>query len=177
MLQNIKMRVRPSKRGLTLLNNKGFTLLETVIATFIVTVGIIGILIVSQDSVLIVYQARDRLTAAYLAKEGMEIVRNIRDDNWLQTPPRAWNAELTAGSHMASFNDRTLQSYVINTPLLINAGGFYNYASGGRTTKFTRRIIISSVPEVPGGNAIRVNVQVNWRDQSFSVEEILYNWR
>jgi hypothetical protein len=156
--------------------NKGFTMLEAVIATSIVIIGIMGILIVSQNTVLIIYFTRDRFTAAYLAKEGMEIVRNIRDENLIQSPPRLWNHGLLCPTppcnFMAQFNDATLRSYVTGTSLRINPDGFYNYDIG-TLTKFTRRITITNI----GPDSIRVNVRVNWDAHTFLLEENLYNWR
>jgi hypothetical protein len=154
----------------SIIKNKGFTMLEAVIATFVVMIGIIGLLIASQSSVLIVYLARDRLTAAYLAKEGIEIVRNIRDENWLRL--RVWNSGLSPGNYMVDFDDTTLSSYIANTPLRINPNGFYNYTIG-IPTKFTRKITIANI----NPDSIRVNIQVTWKDYVFLLEENLYNWR
>lgn len=168
MLQNIK----ENKKF-----NKGFTLLETVIATSIVMFGIIGLLIVSQDSVLTVYFARDRLTASYLAKEGMEIVRNIRDRNLLVYPPRPWNSGLSLGRYEVQYDSVGLIGPIGDLiplrPLRIDATGFYGYLVGTET-KFTREINISPVL---GRDAIKVEVRVHWEDYDFLLVEHLYNWR
>lgn len=136
-------------------------MLEAVIATSVVTIGIIGLLITSQHSVLIVYLARDRLTAAYLAKEGMETIRNRRDENFLRARP--WDEGIAS---------------TVTTTLLIDADRFYNYTIGV-PTKFTRRITISpiSIPGIPAGNVIRAEVWVNWETYTFLLEENLHNWR
>jgi Tfp pilus assembly protein PilV len=151
-------------------NIKGFTMLETVIATAIVMIGIMGLLIASQSSVLVVYLARDRFTAAYLAKEGAEIVRNIRDQNSLRAI--TWNSGLALGNYIADFNDSALSAYTPNTFLRINPTGFYHYTDG-TITKFTRRITITNIDV----DSIRVEVRVNWDTHTFLLEEILYNWR
>ena len=137
-------------------------MLEAVIATSIVMIGILGIFITSQETVLVVYLARDRLIAAYLAKEGMEVIRNIRDQNFLRgvTP---WNAGISS-----------------STPaqLFIDGNGFYTTSTTATTTKFTREIIIAPTSDVDG-IVYRINVRtiVRWAEHSFLVEENLYNWR
>ena len=155
-------------------NQKGFTLLEAVVATTIVMVGIVGVLIVSQDAVLIVYDARDKLTAAYLAKEGAEIVRNIRDENWLRG--KAWSTGLLNGSWEADYDDHTLTNWA-GTFLRINPTTrifSYEVVAGDKVTIFTRKITIDSLAPDDG---IKVRVDVSWRDYIFSLEENLYNWR
>lgn len=133
-------------------------MLEAVIATSIVMIGILGLLITSQNIVLTVYLARDRLTAAYLAKEGMENVRNLRDQNWLRgiTP---WHSGISS-----------------STPaqLFIDGERFYTYAITATTTKFFRETIIAPITGVDG---INVRVRVSWDAHSFLVEENLRNWR
>lgn len=64
-------------------SGKGFTLLEVIIAIFILTVGVGGAYGLIQSTIISASQNKMRLTAYYLAQEGVEIVRNIRDSNWL----------------------------------------------------------------------------------------------
>lgn len=74
---------------------RGQTLLEVIIAIAVIIAGVLGTISVIVASVRAGRVASDRLTALNLAREGMEIVRNIRDSNWL-TPTSAWDAGLTA---------------------------------------------------------------------------------
>ena len=153
----------------------GFTLIEAVVVTFIVIVGIIGVLTVSQHAVLIVYDARDKLTAVYLAKEGAEIVRNIRDRNFLRGYP--WKTGLDSGVFMAAFDNPELITPYLSIPLLINANGFYNYTTG-TSTKFKRKINLTHLTDP---DRIRSEIKVYWTDRgrtyNVTLEENLYNWR
>ena len=63
--------------------NKGFTLIELVISIFLLCFVIIGVYNAFSIIVILTSDTSDRLTATYLAQEGIEIVRNIRDTNWL----------------------------------------------------------------------------------------------
>ncbi len=64
--------------------NKGFTLLEVIVAILVIVVGVLAAFNVVQNIVSYTFQTGSRLTAAYLAMEGIEEVRNIRDTNWLE---------------------------------------------------------------------------------------------
>ena len=74
--------------------NRGFTILEVLVAVFIITVGGLAAYAMVQQIVFDTFSSSYRLTAAYLAKEGIEIVRNIRDTNWLEA--ENWDNGLTS---------------------------------------------------------------------------------
>jgi len=61
----------------------GFTIIELIISIFIMSVAIVGIYGAFSVINILTSDSADRLTGTYLAQEGMEIVRNIRDINWL----------------------------------------------------------------------------------------------
>ena len=65
------------------IKNKGFTLIELIIAILILAVATIGVYNSFSTVVIFTDGVSSRLTAAYLAQEGIEIVRNMRDNNWL----------------------------------------------------------------------------------------------
>jgi len=64
-------------------SNKGFTIIELVISIFILSIAVVGIFTAFWIVTILTSDSADRLTAIYLAQEGMEITRNIRDTNWL----------------------------------------------------------------------------------------------
>ena len=150
---------------------KGFTLLETVIA--------LGILI---TSTLLVYgmtvrifsniqEEKTKFVAAYLAQEGIEIVRNIRDVNWISGADD-WDYGLGAGDYRVQYDSTSLLSYQ-DVPLKLNSSGFYNYDSGN-TTQFKRKITLSH----PATDIIKVVAEVSWsgRTSPVQAEEFFYNW-
>ena len=153
----------------------GFTIIELMITIFVILVGVAGVLVVIQHSIRAIAVSSDRFIAAYLAKEGMEIVRNIRDRNFLRGD--LWDTGLSHGNFMADFDDPELNSYVVNTPLRINEDGFFNYGTG-TPTRFKRKI---SLTHLTGPERISSVVKVYWIDRGIihnvEVKEVLYNWR
>lgn len=66
------------------MNNRGFTILELLAAIVVVSIGVLGAYSVAQKIFANTFVSANRLTAAYLAQEGVEIVRNTRDTNWIE---------------------------------------------------------------------------------------------
>jgi prepilin-type N-terminal cleavage/methylation domain-containing protein len=62
----------------------GFSLLEVLIAIFVLVIGVVGTYTAFGGMLASSSTTKQKLTAAYLAQEGIEIVRNVRDTNWLQ---------------------------------------------------------------------------------------------
>jgi len=162
----------------------GFTLLEVILAISFLTVAVGGSFGLLQQTLLTASLANSKLIASYLAQEGIEIVRNIRDNNWLNqraVPGLSWKGGLDAGTYEVSYGDPSLAS--LSSPdyarnLYINdTDGFYNYSQVGTKTKFKRIITVSPV----GDDTLDVGVKVEWQEriagtQSIEIREYLYNW-
>lgn len=58
---------------------KGFTLLETLVAIFILTLAITGPVYIASIAFRNTIDGRDNISAQYLAEEVVEVVRNMRD--------------------------------------------------------------------------------------------------
>ena len=59
--------------------NKAFTLIETLVAISIFTMSILGLLSVLASGISNTNYAKQKVAATYLAQEGIEYVRNLRD--------------------------------------------------------------------------------------------------
>jgi len=160
------------------INNKGFTLLEVLAAIFLITIGVLGTLALVQKTIAFTQITSSQFVAAYLLQEGIEIVRNIRDSNFLKIRQEiegvSWNDGLTgcSGGCEADYNDLTLTSYA--GKFLKIDGGFYNYDSG-LDTIFKRKITIT-----PDTNVLEVVVEVSWQERGrwhkVMAQENLYKW-
>lgn len=165
--------------------NKGFTILELLIAILVITIGVLGSYSVTQQILVTTISSTHRLTAAYLGKEGIEIVRNIRDTNWINGD--SFSAGLVANGGFdgcnagyfceADYNDASLASVADSTAAReLMLDNFYSYDSGLNSI-YKRKITIT--PE--GADKLKVSVEVEWRERSnthtVTIQENLYDWK
>jgi type II secretory pathway pseudopilin PulG len=63
---------------------RSFTLLETIVAIYVLLAGIVGAMNLTQQNIRAITTFRNQLIAANLAQEGAELVRSRRDSNFLE---------------------------------------------------------------------------------------------
>src|SRR3989344_2658129 len=141
---------------------KGFTLIEVLAAMFIMVMGVLGVFGLITRTVTFNSSVNSQLVASYLAQEGLELVRNMRDANFLKIHKGAggqWNDGLTscAAGCGADYNDVALGSF--QDTLLKLDNGFYTY-DAGTDTIFKRKITIDSTT-----TDLKVSVDVSWQDK------------
>lgn len=73
------------------IKNDGFTLIETLIAVSIFSVSILSLMAVLSQGISDTNYAKQKIIAAYLAQEGIEYVRNMRDTFVLYGGQTSWN--------------------------------------------------------------------------------------
>lgn len=61
---------------------KGFSLAETILAMFVLSVGLLTIVALFQGTLRNSFEIRDGVIASELAQEGLEVARNARDNNF-----------------------------------------------------------------------------------------------
>jgi len=62
--------------------NKWFTLIELIIATIILSIGLIGVFVTMKNSYKFLQEIKEKTMAINFARGGMEWVFSIRDTNW-----------------------------------------------------------------------------------------------
>ena len=62
--------------------HSGFSFGETLLAAFVLSVGLLGVVKLFQVSTSQSFVLRDAIIASQLAQEGIELVRNVRDNNF-----------------------------------------------------------------------------------------------
>jgi type II secretory pathway pseudopilin PulG len=155
--------------------NFGFTLLETTIAIAILTSSILMVYTAIVRVISYSYNNQNQLIASYLAQEGIEVVRNIRDTNWIEGAA-TWKEGLEAGTYRVQYDSSSLLSNQV-IPLNIDASGFYSYETGDNSS-FTRTIVISK-PNSTDEDILRIVSEVSWPKDNghpVSAEEFFYNW-
>ena len=94
-------------------NKNGQGLLETTIALGVIVTGIVGMLTLTVSNQSASLESAERLIATNLAREGVEIVRNFRDTNWL--PRGTWDQGLESGTDYtaAPLFDKTVNTWTL----------------------------------------------------------------
>ncbi len=164
--------------------NRGFVLIELMIAVFIITGALMAANSINHRVTSDTHLMSDRFTAAYLAQEGMEIVRAIRKTNWKEG--NCWYQGIDEGVYEGDYQSTSLNSLSGDLSYL-RKDEFYNYTSG-QDTQF-RRVIEIEKKEVVGLNMTDPDLQdeyldikttIFWdykgREYSLEVREDLYNW-
>lgn len=185
-------------------NNRGFTLVESLVAIMIILTAITGAFAVAQSGLQASHTAKERVIAYFLAQETIEMVKNARDHNNLeryrnqstiegdpQSP--AWLYGMTnsgapcAGSASCDWSmdlvdpdehDVYLGTFVScpsgGCELLRDSDGLYSYADGGTPSGFWRELKIT---ELISGVEAEVSVTVSWGvGKSVVIKENIYNW-
>ena len=176
---------------------KGFTLIETLVAIFILVIAVTGPMSAAQNSLKASFLARDQVVAYYLAQDAIEGIKNLRDNDALSTPPRDWRTRVSgcvnaAGEYkQCNFDSSdTKNSWLACTPedannlscppMQLNSSDiFYFDGNLGNDSKYTRAIYLY---ETANPNETEVNVVIEWRTSLFlterriEVQENVFNW-
>ena len=157
-------------------NKNGFTIVEIIITIVILGFGFVGIYGFFHPTSILTFNFSLHSKADYLAQEGFEVVKNIRDNNIISQI--GWSKGLSdcQGGCQLDYKTGTavetpanaLQSYTGN-PLNINEDGFYSY-DNGTPSRFKRKIIITRAFLCQGDptacheidNALKVDILIMW---------------
>lgn len=173
---------------------KGFTIIETLVATSILVVAVMGALSAVQSGLSSYIYSKDQIIAFYLAQEAYEQIRNLRDENNLIDPNGTSWLNRFAGmpSDPCYFGKKCIVSSLIfsggpngvaECPSGIcdylrqdSATGVYGYNNAWPLTQFRREVRLSSV----NTNEIVVSVNVYWNKgtvaRQFKIRGNLLNW-
>lgn len=167
-------------------NKKGFSFLEVMISVFVLSVGITAVMELMSSNILNSIGSRDATIAAELAQEGIELTRNIRDNNFITDPSEPFD-DLDNGICSVDYDDVDVSSpgvYLLNHH---NTGGFYTHSSGAgiTATKFYRKIDIIGYGSPEIGK--KITSTVIWGGNSFPTpctlgskcvyaEDVLTDW-
>lgn len=156
---------------------RGFTLVEALVALALLTVGLIPAFIQATNALALSTSVRSSLTASNLAQEGVEVVRAVRDANWLAGQPFDTNLDsCDAGCTVQFDGDAPVVGTFVAVPLNLDpATGLYQYGSG-MSSGFKRTVFITA----EAAHHLNVLVVVEWTERSgpkkFELEYHLYNW-
>lgn len=178
--------------------NKGFTMVETLVAVAILMISIAGPLTIANKGLTAAVYAKDQVIASFLAQDAMEYLKNYRDHNIIIGTPSflasiyasgpTWNfcksptdvcAVDTTLSIPSSWDNPDTIILDANTPaqrLLYDSGTSYTHSSSGnKPTKFSRSYYITNASSTEA----TVVVEVEWKNGTVSnkvtLEDEIFN--
>jgi len=188
-------------------NKSGQGLVETVVALGIIIAALTAGIGLAVSSLIGSEQTLSMVVATNLAREGIEVVRNVRDTNWL-TPANTWNAGLTSaadatattvfnpatGAWTIDFTPNDLAGCTADKSCKLYVGDDYAYThtpAGRQETMYSRLLtlnkvcqdgqILSECPPINPQIGFEVVSTVFWnergRDHTVVIKEYLYNWK
>lgn len=174
------------------MRNKGFTIIESLVAVAILSVAIMGALSAVQSGLSSYIYSKDQVTAFYLAQEAYEQIRNLRDQNKLSS--QSWLSGFAGGSSDPCYFGKTCVVSSLNFSGSSDglgecsaagncaylrqdaASGVYGYDTSWPLTPFRREVSLSSI----NSDEIAVNVVVYWKkgtvNRQFKIKGNLHNW-
>ncbi len=183
----------------------GLTIIEVIIAILVITMGIVGVLALASKSTASISVSKNKFIAANLVQEGIEVVRNIRDTNWLQrndwdenlgVPTSScptftnWELDYNTAALTDDYDGDFLNIDRIDIVTPIGEAGqpdeydpyFYGYFSPplsqyGEVSIFQRKVSLCYL----NNYQIRVKVEVYFNDRgrsyTVSAQEEIFNWK
>ena len=159
---------------------EGSLMVESMIATSLVVIGILGIMSLLARSANLSHSTSHSLQATYLAAEGIEVVKNILDTDVAENLP--WGTSVpSSGTYCVRFDTHILAACPSPEDFAYDpTSGFYIIdhcmASYGCPFPFQREVAITST-----GNAFDVSSTVSWYEggaqKSVTLEDVFQGWR
>ncbi len=159
-------------------HEKGFTLLESMVAIAIFTVGISAAVFVITQSINVGTRTKNKIIAANLTQEGIEVVRNMRDRNWFAG--RTWTDGINALTDAClQYDSDNAAGFFIDTNCLLGANLSFDGAHYVQTlspAQFSRAVTTEVIPGPPEQLEVSVTVTCGV-NCSITTEDYLYNWK
>lgn len=171
----------------SLKQNKGFTLIETLVSLAILTTAVVAMIWVSGNGVSESLYSKNKIIANYLAQEGVEIVRNIRDgeiaggagwSGFLETvsdcsPSTGCTIDATPVVPVISIQECVSEpGKICNKNFYLTPAGYYTHQVVGNPTSFRRKIIVAPI----GDSEATVTVTVTWEQSGKTKTIVIGNY-
>jgi len=163
--------------------NKGFTLVEVMVAVFVLTISVSSLMSLLSTSLFAAKYARNEITANYLSQEVIDFIRNERDTIVFlsnQNSNDGWNKFV---DKYKDCSDESANCYIdVNKDIgptkcpesecflyfdeKAEKNVFYNYEKRGQITNFERKLIF--LKNSSNSDEINVEVIVYWKNGGIS---------
>ncbi len=184
---------------------KGFTLLETLVAIFILTLSITGPVYIASVAFHNTIDSRDNISAQYIAEEVVEVIRNKRDKYTLiNADASAWLTNIMGNVNCVNDEGNVINKCIVMRDTSIDEsytfetcssdgcqyisfdpeekdpegnGAVYGKARGTTFSKFKREFYFETSSNRPGEAVLTVNIK--WEDKGrpkiYTLTERLYS--
>lgn len=169
--------------------NKGFTLLEALVAVSILMVAVVAPITISQKGLSSAIYTKNYMLASYLAQDAMEYIKNQRDNISIKNNSDwrsldffnnclAYDIIGDAYCHIDTINND-----IENGPGVVlkmdSVNGFYGYKDSWNDTDFSRKISIKLDPNNNNNiDEALVQITVSWGsdlDNKVELYSLIYN--
>lgn len=177
------------------MKNNGFTLIEVLVATFIIATVVVAVSRLLGSAEYITGLGRETFVATNVAREGLELVRAVRDTNWFTNDDRAlWLDRGICRSGPTTYSD-TDRQFVIEPATVRNSdevktgsGALYinplnhewTHEVTDKPTPYSRLISVDCSQVESEVAKVTITAKVTWRsrnqDREAIIKEALYNW-
>ena len=179
----------------------GQGLLEAVFAIGILLMVVSAVLALAAANLVGQRQSELQVIANNLAREGIEVVRHIRDSNWLSGV--AWDSGLVGGDQALAVFDQNNNTWNLDFNILpgedllyLSPQGVYSHnEASGQPSLFARRLNFDEICRVGSGSdvikdvcetdeqkiGLKIRAVVNWqesgRPRQVIIENLIYEWK
>lgn len=174
--------------------NKGFSLLEVIIAISILGSGIAGSIALTTQTISTGTFVQKQLIGAYLAQEGLEVIHNIRHTNWVKEAEDGvtkWFSGLEKTNcapdplailtcpiyAIVDYNSVAIQETAADAPSWQMSFNGTRYVHDAGNPFYSRHIEISYAQDADNEEYMHIKSIVTWDKGSITVEDTLYNWK
>lgn len=163
----------------------GFTLLEMLFAVVIFSFALVSLMLIAGKGVIATSTAKDQLVAQYLAEEGAEVVRNIRDTNFINGDDWLAGIECTKSDPCdVSYGGEISLIPVGSSGQPLYSNEDTGYYAGDETVsgsqKFSRSIYLEQPPNSSDNNQ-KITIVISWQQRSlqrtFEFRTFISNWQ
>ncbi len=177
----------------------GFTLVELLIAISILSLSILAAFTAVSNNLKGTNFSQDQVEAYYLADEGIEFIRNLRDENGIKNI-QAFGASTTQVSWLAGIADAPSDPCygskvcIVDSPLktltacsgvaescpflrMDSATGLFGYTGSWDVTGFRRSIVVSVVSPSEATISVTVSWTTNGIAKNYTESETIRAWQ
>ena len=173
--------------------NKGFTLIETLVAISILMIAVASPLTIAQKGLASAIFAKDQIIASYLAQDAIEYIINSSGRNVASGAAKGWLAGIKdTDSNNCELTCKVSTNVIDVAPAIESCSGLdcpalkyfdssksiYSQTGTGGDSPFSRTVTVEEV--VPNKEAL-ITVKMSWKDKgatrTLNFYTRIYNWR